>query len=218
MDGETGALNTGAQVDGQHEHAVRDRLLESAATLFARRGYEGTSVREICAAAGVTKPTLYYYFGSKMGLAKSLFEEASRDILGALRQVGEGGGSLPERLRAFARAVFRMSSESPDACRFFFITLFRPSEVPPSLDFDTLIPAIRRQTAALFRGGRSADELDDGDDVRAMILLGVLQAYAVRFVRREDLQLTPALADRVVAQLLAGLMNNATPCPGESSS
>ena len=35
-------------------------------------GFDATSVREIVEAAGVAKPTLYYYFGSKEGLAQAL--------------------------------------------------------------------------------------------------------------------------------------------------
>ena len=41
-----------------------------AARLFASRGFDATSVREIVEGAGVAKPTLYYYFQSKEGLAR----------------------------------------------------------------------------------------------------------------------------------------------------
>ena len=42
------------------EQKNKERILIAAATLFANKGYAGTSVREIVEAAGVTKPTLYY--------------------------------------------------------------------------------------------------------------------------------------------------------------
>ncbi|KAF0220271.1 MAG: TetR family transcriptional [Geobacteraceae bacterium] len=48
--------------------AVRDRLLNVALQLFAQKGFESTSVREIASAAEVTKPTIYYYFKNKEGL------------------------------------------------------------------------------------------------------------------------------------------------------
>jgi hypothetical protein len=41
---------------------ARERLLEAGIALFAEKGYASTSVREIVARAGVTKPVLYYYF------------------------------------------------------------------------------------------------------------------------------------------------------------
>jgi AcrR family transcriptional regulator len=48
---------------------VARQIARTAAKLFASRGYDATSIREIVEAAGVAKPTLYYYFGSKEGLA-----------------------------------------------------------------------------------------------------------------------------------------------------
>ena len=41
---------------------VARHIARAAARLFAERGYDATSVREIVEAAGVAKPTLYYYF------------------------------------------------------------------------------------------------------------------------------------------------------------
>lgn len=42
------------------DESVRERLLTAALTIINTKGYEAASVREIVAAAGVTKPTLYY--------------------------------------------------------------------------------------------------------------------------------------------------------------
>jgi AcrR family transcriptional regulator len=50
----------------------RARILTAATELFGSQGYSGTSVREVVEAAGVTKPTLYYYFENK----EALFREA----------------------------------------------------------------------------------------------------------------------------------------------
>ena len=46
----------------------KQRILEVGLTLFAQRGYEATSVQEICDQVEITKPTLYHYYGSKQGL------------------------------------------------------------------------------------------------------------------------------------------------------
>ena len=53
----------------------REKIVECALDLFCRKGYESVGVQEICTAAGVTKPTLYYYFKSKYGLLEELLEE-----------------------------------------------------------------------------------------------------------------------------------------------
>ena len=47
---------------------VRQRILARALELFSAKGYEGVSVEELTKASGITKPTLYYYFKSKLGV------------------------------------------------------------------------------------------------------------------------------------------------------
>ena len=54
-----------------------DRILQSALELFSSKGYDATSVREICEASGITKPTLYHFYGSKEGVYRALVETAS---------------------------------------------------------------------------------------------------------------------------------------------
>lgn len=53
----------------------RADLLRVALTLFSERGYNGTSVQEIVNLAGVTKPSLYYFFKNKQGIYAALWDE-----------------------------------------------------------------------------------------------------------------------------------------------
>ena len=43
----------------------RDRILDEAATLFLRHGYEGTSLRQLADVVGMKAGSLYYHFSSK---------------------------------------------------------------------------------------------------------------------------------------------------------
>ena len=67
------------KIDSPDETA-RNLLLASALKLFNQKGYTGTTVREIVADAGVTKPVLYYYFGNKEGIYLELFEDPFRQF------------------------------------------------------------------------------------------------------------------------------------------
>ena len=58
-----------------NETNSRDAILGRALELFARRGYDGVGVAQVAEAAGVTKPTLYYFFHSKEGLLAAVLEE-----------------------------------------------------------------------------------------------------------------------------------------------
>ncbi len=61
---------------GVESSEITRRIARVAAQLFATLGYDATSVRNIVEAAEVTKPTLYYHFQSKEGLAHALLDTA----------------------------------------------------------------------------------------------------------------------------------------------
>ena len=51
----------------------RQLIMEKALELFCARGYDAVGVQEIAEQSGITKPTLYYYFGSKQGLYEFVY-------------------------------------------------------------------------------------------------------------------------------------------------
>ncbi|MCD8347842.1 MAG: TetR/AcrR family transcriptional regulator [Lachnospiraceae bacterium] len=67
----------------------RSRLLQCANELFYEKGYDAVGVQEIVARAGLTKPTLYYYFGSKKGLLEALVSERFECLRGMYRGLSE---------------------------------------------------------------------------------------------------------------------------------
>jgi len=66
----------------------REQLITVARALFAERGFEGTSVEEIAAQAGVSKPVVYEHFGGKEGLYAVVVDREVRTLLDGI------GGSL----------------------------------------------------------------------------------------------------------------------------
>ena len=55
--------------------AIRQAVLETAARLFAERGFGGTNLQDIAAELGISRPALYYYFNSKEDILASMVEE-----------------------------------------------------------------------------------------------------------------------------------------------
>ena len=51
------------------------RILEAATALFARKGFDGTSIREICKTAGVNLCMISYYWGGKQELYQGIIED-----------------------------------------------------------------------------------------------------------------------------------------------
>gem|GEM_PF-65705 len=88
-------------------------LLETALGLFASRGHDAVGVQEIAESAGVTKPTLYHYFGNKMGLLKTLLQLHYDGLTQEIGRAAGYRGDLPATLRRVAAAYFRFSTRDP---------------------------------------------------------------------------------------------------------
>lgn len=102
-----------------------------AARLFAERGFDATSVREIAEAAGVTKPTLYYHFGSKRGLGEAILTRPMASLAGELAALLADEATRGDPVRLLER-VFQIHldfvGDEPDRSRFLYATCFGPAE------------------------------------------------------------------------------------------
>lgn len=106
----------------------RATILDCALDLFSRLGYDGSGVQEICEAAGITKPTLYHYFGSKQGLLKALLAQYSNDFHARLKEAADYQGDLPFTLRKIATTCFSFAIQQPRYYRFQLALWFTPHE------------------------------------------------------------------------------------------
>lgn len=182
-----------------------ERILKSALTLFSEKGYDATSVREICAASGITKPTLYHFYGSKEGVYRALvdgtLDRVRQDIAHALAD----DGPLRARLRNLAWTYFEAARAEPDLARFILALSHNPPSSAPRTDFlrfygDVLALVTRAIEEAAARG-----EVGPGPvDVRLLILMGALGEALHGYLLAGRPDLTPALADTLVDVILTG--------------
>jgi AcrR family transcriptional regulator len=78
----------------------RDEILETAATLFARRGYHGVSVAELGKACGMSGPALYKHFPSKEAMLVEMLADTSDELLRGGRERTRGADSPTTALTA----------------------------------------------------------------------------------------------------------------------
>ncbi len=76
----------------------REQLIDVAGALFAERGLEGTSVEEIAAHAGVSKPVVYEHFGGKEGLYAVVVDREVRTLHDSIRDAITTPGANPRAL------------------------------------------------------------------------------------------------------------------------
>jgi AcrR family transcriptional regulator len=94
----------------QRAEETHARILDAALEAFARYGYDGTSVSEICRRAGVTKGGYYHHFPSKQAVFLELLERWLEGIDSGLEQLRTGAETIPDELlsmTAMLPQVFR---------------------------------------------------------------------------------------------------------------
>jgi AcrR family transcriptional regulator len=98
--------------------AEREELiLGVAGATFAQDGYHGASMDEMAAAAGVSKPMLYAYFGSKEGLYLAYLARAGRELIERLEHVFATDDPTPVRMRSRVEAFLVFVEEYRDGWR-----------------------------------------------------------------------------------------------------
>ncbi len=81
-------------------------MLKVAAEIFGARGYHAASMDEIASAAGITKPMLYAYFGSKSGLYQATVQHSGRALFHNLQNIVNESDPA-KRLHLACQLIFR---------------------------------------------------------------------------------------------------------------
>ncbi|KAB8191110.1 TetR family transcriptional regulator [Nonomuraea phyllanthi] len=119
----------------------REQLIHISRTLFAEKGFDGTSIEEIAATAQVSKPVVYEHFGGKEGVYAVVVDREMQKLLGMITEALSASHSLIKLERA-ALALLRYIEESSEGFRI----LVRDSHVASGTGtFASLISEIASQ-------------------------------------------------------------------------
>jgi AcrR family transcriptional regulator len=112
--------------------ASKEMLVQAALELFARFGFEKTSVRMIAKKAGVSLGLLYNYFESKEVLLVTIFERGMQDVLKSF-QVADTGTTPEQQLERLIRSSFEILREHKTFWQVFYSLRAQPgiAEVLP---------------------------------------------------------------------------------------
>ncbi len=132
-----------ARLERRDDGETRRRLLEVAARLFAERGLEGVTVREICHEAGANVAAINYHFGDKLGL----YAEVVQTAIDAMRRahaptMQPGGGTAEERLGWYIRGQLQRVLDSREDSWVF--RLMQNEVVNPTPGLDRVVREVIR--------------------------------------------------------------------------
>jgi AcrR family transcriptional regulator len=161
---------------------TRSRLIRAAVSVFDRKGYAAASVREIVELAGVTKPALYYHFGSKERLLTTVLDEASREFAAATARAVGRPGTARHRLEALCEDLHGLFQEHVPVVRVAHATFFGPVDGAPPFDFTTFDRKLEAAVRQIVEEGQVAGEIGraaSATDV-SLLIMGLIGVFAVR--------------------------------------
>ncbi|MBS7670069.1 TetR/AcrR family transcriptional regulator [Croceicoccus gelatinilyticus] len=181
------------------------QVVAVSAALFAQKGYEATSLREIAERVGMLKGSLYHYINGKSDLLVHVLREAhSRGVL-VLTKIAEREGQALERLEEVITAHAKYICTE----RVFtagFIEAHRHLTPDRAREFDVAERNYRKAVERLIARGQVEGDLRDDLDpkVSALCLLGFLNSLH-GWVKPASGLTTRRLCDHALAMGLGGL-------------
>lgn len=104
-------------------HETRERIIASAARVFASKGFQRASLDQVAADAGLTKGAIYWHFKSKNDLFFAMLDSRLRQdtapLLGDLASLIRDGGDVRSALSGMFLAGLRRCTEDPEWPRLF---------------------------------------------------------------------------------------------------
>lgn len=114
----------------QRSEETRGRLLKAAETAFARSGYDGTGVSEICEAAGVSKGAFYHHFASKQDVFLALLNGWLAGLERELASLRDQAASVPDALQAMTAVVSVVLRDAGDQLPIYLEYLLQARRDP----------------------------------------------------------------------------------------
>ena len=150
----------------------REQLIGIGRSLFAEKGFEGTTVEEVAARAGVSKPVVYEHFGGKEGLYAVVVDREIERLLGTITAALTSSGSSHALLEAAALALLDYIEGSTDGFRI----LVRDSPTGQSTgSFASLISDVASQVEHIMVAQFKARRLDPkAAPMYAQMLVGMV--------------------------------------------
>ncbi len=160
----------------------RERILEEAVKLFYEHGFTGTTLDDIAAELGVTKPFIYTHFRGKVELLAALCKPTIEMSLEAVANAAASPGTPTERLRRaitdFTKVVLQ---RQPNIAIYF---REEKNLSPAALaEINTLRKQFDRVLSDLLSEGIAEGEFDIQDPSIAALALGGMISWAYAWYR-----------------------------------
>lgn len=156
-----------ARARPRDRRATREALLEAAVEVFARRGYDAATTRELAAAAGVNEGLIQRYFGGKAGLLLAVLVDCGSEENRGACELPPARASIDAEIRSFLEFHLRHAWENRDFLRVVVYRSILDPAVAAELGrrfSETHVPLVLER----LRAFRAKGQIGRGADLRAI--------------------------------------------------
>jgi AcrR family transcriptional regulator len=183
----------------------KDKLVATATELFASKGYQATSVRDIAAAMNMTVSNIYHYFGSKEGLLRAILKHYSQMLLDQLREVAARDMEPLKRFRLLLGTHLKVAGTRPKENKIFLLDDERLSAA--GMDDNR---QVQREVLRIYKNElRKLAELgmlrDEELHIQAFNIFGIIN-WHMRWYRPEGSLPLEATIDKICDFVLYGMI------------
>lgn len=186
----------------------RDALLLAAVRMFNERGFHATSLEDVAASLGVSKPTIYHYLGNKDQVLFECVQRGLSELRAAADEAAGASGSGLDRLRAFLVRYAEINMNDYGRC------VIRTGDETLSAESAARFRALKREIDLAMRSLITAAMADGsiatGDTkLIAFTLAGALN-WPARWFMVDGPRSRASVAVEMVDMLLNGVVGNGT--------
>ncbi len=142
------------------EQTSRDKILDAAERLFAKRGYAGIGLSELAEVVGLGKSSLFHHFENKARLYAAVTARILTRIESHLVRSLAKGGNPVARLERWLDELVDLLAANPTYARVLLRSLFEdddlPGDLPEELEGRRALDGVMTSVGALLREGMSA--------------------------------------------------------------
>jgi AcrR family transcriptional regulator len=193
--------------NGYSETDTKERIFMVAAHLFAEKGFNGVSMREISEGARVTKPMIYYYFKNKEEIYKALVDAGFEHSRADLNRISAAHRSTREQLAEMVRERIRDCEQYTDLTKIIINLYLSTEKLNFLTQFTDKSQEPLRKLELLIQDGIDRGEVNPKMDARlaAEIFGAIILYYLWRQVERGGEAGDLGLAERIVDFVFKGL-------------
>ncbi len=183
------------------------RIFREAVTLFSQKGYNGVSMRELSQRTGLSKPTIYYHFGNKEGIYKTLVETVLRFNTQLFEDIIREEMSYKEKMITLARLRFRQVTDYPELAKFFLVLFTQPEKLPFLEKYVDEAMKRRKLLIDLLKEGIASGEFGPRakPEMAAELFVAAITHFTWKQLNSEDKILSDSLAEEIVNTLFLGI-------------